>query len=231
MSDAEPSELPVEAKAPLAENDKIVIALPYAISNMVFIQSLPFWLLAIVAALGFLSGFVTLSSGKPLNEALAAWIASAACAIVGGGGLYVLKQTLWRWALEGYSAAITLLFIFYVIGIIIGPFFLLAIAAFVFLPMALQTPIGGWLLVPFVFCGIVWLLALMNLFEGEIWSFARLDGRCPRCGQWRFGRIRRPQIVRCANCGTELQFNRADTDDRDSSAIGVSRAREGLGKT
>jgi hypothetical protein len=208
MSDAKLPGEPLHAEDPPLGNERTVIKLPYAIANMVFIQALPFWILTILGILGFLGGFLMLASGKTVNQALATWIGSGICVMLGGVGLVVLKQTLWRRALEGSSAAITLVYILYVLGILVGPFFLLAIAAFVFLPMALHTPIGSWLWAIFIFCGLFWLVALMNVFEGEIWSFARLDGRCPRCRQWRFGRIRQPQIVRCANCGAELEFDR-----------------------
>jgi hypothetical protein len=210
MSDAKLRDEAPETGAPPSGNERTVIKLPYAISNMVFIEALPFWILVILGVLGFFGGFVAISFGKSPTEVVPISIGSGVCAIVGWVGLSVLKRVLWRWALEGHEAAITLLFIFYVVGIILGPFFLLAIAAFVFLPMVWQLSMGGWLFVPFVFCGILWLFALTNVFEGDIWTFARLDGRCPRCRQWRFGRIREPQIIRCEQCGAELQFDRAE---------------------
>jgi MFS family permease len=207
MSDANPQDQSSDVKFRPPENDRIVIALPYAITNMVFIQSLPFWILAILGVIGFVGGF---ASGKPIDQTIAIWIGSAVCGIPGIVGLLVLKRTLWRWALEGRAAAITVLYVFYAVGIVIGPFFFVAIAAFVFLPNVFASWMGiKWLLVPLVLGGILWLFALMNLFESEIWSFARLDGCCPRCRKWRFGRIRRPQIVQCAECGAELEFDRA----------------------
>jgi hypothetical protein len=210
MNGAKPEGDSSEVDPQRPEDQRIVVKLPYAIANMVLIQSLPFWILVIVGVLSFLSGFLMTASRADTDRALAALIGSAVCGLLGGVGLVILKRTLWRWALEGYTSWVTLLYILYVIGIILGPFFVLAVAAFVFLPMALNTSIGGWLWAAMIFCGLLWLLALMNVFEGEIWTFARLDGRCPRCRQWRFGRIRRPQIVRCEHCGTELRFVRPD---------------------
>ena len=207
MSDTDPPDRSSDVKPRPSENDKTVIALPYAIANMVFIQALPFWILAILGVLGLFSGFVP---GKPLDRVAAIWIGSAVCGIPGIVGLLVLKRTLWRWALEGRSAAITVLYVFYAAGIVIGPFFFVAIAAFVFLPNVFASWMAiKWLLVPLALAGLLWFFALMNLFEREIWSFARLDGCCPRCGKWRFGRIRRPQTVQCAECGAELEFDRA----------------------
>jgi hypothetical protein len=210
MSDANPRDQSSNVKARPPENDRIVIALPYAIANMVFIQSLPFWILGILGAIGFCYGFVVLGSVEAVGQAIAIWIGSAACVVLAVAGWFVLERVLWRWALEGRSTAITVLYVFHAVGIVIGPLLLLPIAAFVFLPAAINPSRGiVWLLAPFVLGGILWFFALMNLFESEIWSFARLDGRCPRCRKWRFGRIRRPQIVQCAECGAELEFDRA----------------------
>jgi hypothetical protein len=214
-----PGESP-ETRAQPSGDDRIVIKLPYAISNMVFIQALPFWILTILGVLGFCGGFLTSAWGTSVVEALAISISSAVCALIGGMFLFVLRLALWRRALEGNSTAITVVFVFHLVGIILGPLFLFPMAAFVFLPNVMQSSIWIWMvLVPLVICGISWLLALMNLFEREIWSYAWLDGCCPKCRQWRFGLIREPQVVRCAECGAELEFERAGEGDESVACL------------
>ena len=95
MSDANPRDQSSNVKARPPENDRIVIALPYAIANMVFIQSLPFWILGILGAIGFCYGFVVLGLGKALDQAVDIWTISAVCTVLAVAGLLVLKQALW----------------------------------------------------------------------------------------------------------------------------------------
>lgn len=103
MSDADAREEPAEAKVLPAENDKIVIALPYAIANMVSIETLPFFILVAFGANGFFRG--GFASGEPLNQVAVIWIGSA---VLGAIGLLVLKRTLWRRAIEGRSVRLPL---------------------------------------------------------------------------------------------------------------------------
>jgi hypothetical protein len=213
MSDVEPSEESSGTDQRPSEGHRVVIVFPYGISNMVFIQALPLWILVILGVVGGGIGCVQLASGKAFDGVLPVWVSSAVCLLLGVVPLVILKRVLWGRALEGYSTAITVVYVFHLAGIVLGPLFLVPMAAFVFIPVILQSlrsPAGMWLiLVPLALCGLLWLVALTNLFERHIWSFARLDGRCPRCRQWRFGRIRWPQIVECKQCGAELEFRRA----------------------
>ena len=121
MSDANPRDQSSNVKARPPENDRIVIALPYAIANMVFIQSLPFWILGILGAIGFCYGFVVLGLGKALDQAVDIWTISAVCTVLAVAGLLVLKQDAVAWALEGRSTAITVLYVFHAVGVVIGP--------------------------------------------------------------------------------------------------------------
>jgi hypothetical protein len=215
MSDIEPSEESSGVDQQPSEGRRVVILLPYGISNMVFVQALPLWILVMVAVVGGCVGGAQLASGKALDAVLEVWIGSAVCFLLGVVPWLILKRVLWDWALEGHSTAVTVLYVLHLAGVVLGPLMLLPMAAFVFLPVIMQSlgsPVGMgmWLiLVPLALCGLLWLLAVTNLFERQIWSFAKLDGRCARCGQWRFGRIRRPQIVKCEQCGAELEFRRA----------------------
>jgi hypothetical protein len=215
MSDREPSEESSGVEQRPSEGRTITIVLPYGISNMAFVQALPLWILMILAVVGGCVGCAQLASGKALDTVLQVWIGSAVCFLLGVVPWLILKRVLWNWALEGRSTAITVLYVLHLTGVVLGPLMLLPMAAFVFLPIIMQSlgsPVGMgvWLiLVPLALCGLLWLLALTNLFERQIWTFAKLDGRCPRCGQWRFGRIRWPQVVQCEECGAELEFRRA----------------------
>jgi hypothetical protein len=72
--------------------------------------------------------------------------------------------------------------------------------------------------------GLAWILAFTNLLEWKLWEFARLDGLCPSCRQWRFGRIKRPGIITCAHCGATLEFVRADERQRPPESWTATRA-------
>ena len=195
------------------EDCRVVVPLPYAISNMVFIQAAPLWLLFITSVVGHGAAIFFHLAGKTSDDTYELWIASAVCTLLAVAGLLILRYVLWRPALRGGSSAIVALYVLYAIGIVLGPLLILPMVAFVFLPVLLDSASAGWVTIaalglPIVICGILWLLAVMNLFEKEVWTFARLNGRCPVCQQWPFGRVRRPAIIRCAHCGSVLEFVR-----------------------
>lgn len=215
----------------------ITIALPYSHANMVFIEAAPFWLLIIVGVLGTVMAGLGMVAGADTRGFL---IPAGICAVIGVAGLLIFRNVLWRWALYGRQWAIVVLYVSFAIGIGLAPFYGIPMAAFVFLPFVLPrddaTGSGGWVtialigLVLVVVLGLVWLLALMNLFERELWPFARLDGLCPACRKWRFGFIRRIGTIHCAECGAAIEFVRAD-DREVSSDAAVDATRLDNGHT
>jgi hypothetical protein len=192
---------------------QVTIVLPDTLSNMVFIEAGPLWLCVILGAVGVVVGGVLGLAGSG-REGLALMAVSAAGATVGVVGLLIGWYVLWRRAVRGYRAEIIVLYVSYLLGIILGPPLAGMMAAFVFLPIILQSSDtggeGGWPVVVIlgivVVAGLVWLLALTNLFERRLWEFAQLDGRCPLCRRWRFGRIRQPGTIVCEECGAVLEF-------------------------
>jgi hypothetical protein len=196
----------------------VSIAVPYAISNMVFLQAAPLWLCVVGGTAGVLIGTVKLLRG---GEAHATVIALGCVTAVATVALAVLWNALWRRALQGRSAAIGVVYGLHVL-LVCGLPLILPMAAFVFGPVAMQgLPRGnggpahgpsaafalGGLVCLLVF-GVIWITAIVNLFERGFWQFAALDGLCPACRKWRFGRIKVPSTVRCAHCGAELEFCR-----------------------
>ena len=195
---------------------RLSIVLPYSISNMVFFQAAPLWLCLIVGTLGVAIGSVGLLRGAETRQVV---LASAALTVFAVVGLLVLRYALWQFALRGRTAAIAVVYAFHAI-LVFGSPLLLPVAAFLFLPVLpmpdgqsddrrlLAFALAG--LVALVVFGLIWLVALTNLFERGFWRFAALDGRCPACRKWYFGRIEGPTSVRCAECGAQLEFCRRD---------------------
>lgn len=203
------------------EQARAVIALPYSLSNMVFIEAAPLWLCLILGIVGLIVGGLRLLAGAGSHEIV---FASAACVLIGAVGLLVLWHALWRWAVEGRLAATIVLYVSYLLGVICGPLLVLPIVAFA-VPLPILAADGardaGWLTIALaglvlIVLGLAWILALANLFERRLWEFARLNGLCPLCRQWRFGRIRRPGSVACGHCGVIIEFVRDDQQQRSS---------------
>lgn len=198
---------------------RVIITLPYSLSNMVFIEAAPLGLCLVLGVVGGIAGGVRLLAGA---EARGILIASALSGLIGAAGLFVFWRALWRRALEGHFVAINILYASFLLGVVSGPLILLPVAAFVFPIGFIKFDVGpgggGRLaaalagLVVLVVLGLVWVMALMNVFERELWDFARLNGLCPVCRQWRFGHIRRPGTVTCVRCGAVLEFVRADEE-------------------
>lgn len=208
-------------RAEIAEGQaRATIALPYSLSNMVFIEAAPLWLCLILGIVGGAAGLLGLTGA----ESHGILIVSAVFALIGAVGLLVFWYALWRWAVRGYSVAIYVLYAFYLFDMVVGPLIVLLIGSFTLGPVVLQLsggPRGGGspaaafvLLAVLALFGLAWLLALTNIFEREFWRFARLDGLCPSCRQWRFGPVKRPGTVTCAHCGAVLEFVRAGEPEK-----------------
>jgi hypothetical protein len=206
---------------------RVVIPLPRSLSNMVFIEAMPLWLCLILGVVGLIVEGLCLLAGVGSHEGL---IAFAVCLLIGAMGLLLLWHTIWRWAVEGHFAAITVLYVSYLLGLVGGPVLLLPMVAFVLPLPLLMLPAegageGGLLTIALIglvllvlgVLGLAWILAFTNLLEWKLWEFARLDGLCPSCRQWRFGRIKRPGIITCDHCGATLEFVRADESKRGRS--------------
>lgn len=168
----------------------VTIVLPYSISNIVFIERVLLW--------------VNLPSAIAENGIV------AVCIIL---GLLVGNSLLWTPALRGHKAAIIAVYALYVplavagvAGLIIGS---LALVAFV--SDVARGRIEGVL--GLIIAGaslIMGVLLLCNIFEKGLWAYVRLNGRCPVCKTWRFGRIKRPQTVTCGHCNSTLDFIRSE---------------------
>ena len=199
---------------------RVSIVHPYSISNMVFFQAAPLWLCLVLGTLGVAIGGAGLLRGAETRPVV---LASAALTVFAVVGLLVLRYALWQFALRGYTVAVAVVYAFHAI-LVFGSPLLLPVAAFLFSPSfvgpggdvddrrLLAFALTG--LVALVVFGLIWLLALTNLLERGFWRFAALDGRCPVCRKWRFGRIQGPTSVRCAQCGAQLEFCRRDQQRR-----------------
>ena len=162
------------------ESSAIRIALPYAISNVVFIQMI-------------FAGLYCLGGGT-----------SMATLVIGGLSFAVGWWALWRWALRGYKIAVIVVYAIYI------PFtfaILLAIITVLLGPILRSTNQYAWI-IPSLLAAFFSLLLICNMFEKGLWEFINLNNRCPSCKRWRFGLIRRPVIVTCPECGISLEFYR-----------------------
>jgi len=189
------------------------ILLPYALGNMVFLQAAPCWLLLLVAGVGSLFGFMQLLTGNR-GGGLAAFVAGLVVTFLAGALLMGLRLAVWRPAREGRYVAIVVLYVLHVL-LLVGavPFALMVM--FVLGPFIVEAHLAGRALVIMALVGlailaVMWIIAATNLFERNLWIFAHLDGQCPVCRSFRFGTIRRPCSITCANCGAVLRFERPE---------------------
>jgi len=189
------------------------ILLPYALGNMVFIQAALCWLLLHLAVVGSLFGFIQLLTGNR-GGGSAAFVAGLVVTFLSGAMLVGLRLAVWRPAREGRYVAIVVLYVLHVL-LLAGavPFALMLL--FVLGPFIVEAHLAGRALVITALVGltilaVMWIMAATNLFERNLWTFAHLDGQCPVCRGFRFGIIRRPCSITCANCGAVLQFERPE---------------------
>jgi hypothetical protein len=185
------------------------ILLPYALGNMVFLQAAPCWLLLFVAGVGSLFGFIQLFAGNR-GGGSAAFVAGLVVTFLAGALLVGLRLAVWRPAREGRYVAIVLLYVLHVL-LLAGAVPFASMVIFVFAPIIIEPSHGGTALVIATLIGlailaVMWIIAATNLFERDLWTFAHLDGQCPVCRSFRFGRIRRPCSITCVNCGAVLRF-------------------------
>ncbi len=189
------------------------IPLPYALGNMVFIQATPCWLLLFVAGVGSLFGFIQLLTGNQRGGA-AAFVARLVVTILAGAVLVGLRLAVWRPAREGRYVAIVLLYVLHAL-LLAGAVPFALVLLFVLGPLIVKAHLAGSALViatliGLAILGVMWIMAATNLFERNLWTFAHLDGQCPVCRSFRFGIIRRPCRITCANCGAVLEFERPE---------------------
>lgn len=97
---------------------RVTIAIPYSLSNMVFVEAAPFWLCLILGIVGVATGGLGLLIGEQTYGIL---IGSAVSALIGLTGLLVFWCALWRRALQGYFGAINVLYASYLLGVVGGP--------------------------------------------------------------------------------------------------------------
>ena len=172
------------------------IILPYAISNIVFIQRL-----FMVAAVFF----GCLLRSMALADVQALLLDRIAALMLVTAGVWAIGS----WALSGNRLAIIMTYLLY-------------------LPWVVSVPINvGWVIVIMVqdsdskgslplgfavpFLGISTLMSLcifLNLWEKGLWEFVALNGRCPQCRTWRFGKVKQPCTIKCGDCGASLTFVR-----------------------
>jgi hypothetical protein len=173
------------------------IFLPYSISNIVFIESLPFWILTILGLLVFASGdekgFISFSIGI-------LGLASGWCLI-------------WYRALCGNKIAFIVLYTLYLPIIVSGIAYLISAALMIasaIFHLAQGQYQGLALLIGAAVVFVMAIIFLCNIAEKGLWKFVKLNGRCPVCRQWRFGRIKKPKTVTCGYCNATLEFFREE---------------------
>jgi len=192
---------------------KVRILLPYSIANIVFIESLPFWISTILGVLGLaMYAIYLLGTGGTGNAELL---------LLGGGGfgvgilgLAVGWGLLWYRALCGNRIAVGFLYAFYLPSIFAGIYYLVFAGASVIAAVfhiARGEYQGLTLLIGVALALFMAIILLCNVWEKGLWDFVKLNGRCPVCRQWRFGRIKKPTTVTCGQCNTILEFIRDDT--------------------
>lgn len=206
LSSDDPANVSTECPCPGA---RVAIVLPYAVSNVVFIERLPLLLyLGIGIPSGVFGGVRYLVTGD--DDAWRMFVSAGILAVLSAAGLVVGNAVLWTWALRGYRLAVLVVYALY-LPLAAWAVYFLATAFIDFLALIGRGPQAG--LFAFsqgVLALVLALLLLCNLFEKGLWTYVNLDGRCPVCKTWRFGRIRRPQTLKCGHCTATLEFVRSD---------------------
>jgi len=191
---------------------KVRILLPYSIANIVFIESLSFWIFIIFGVVGVVAGFILLvTGGKGPGEML---LGGGLFVGVGILGLAIGWGLLWYWALCGNRIAVGFVYAFYLPSIFAGIYYLVFAGASVIAAVfhiARGQYQGLTLLIGVALALFMAIILLCNVWEKGLWDFVKLNGRCPVCRQWRFGRIKKPTTVTCGHCNTILEFIRDDT--------------------
>lgn len=201
--------------------DHVAVVLPYALSNIVFIQALPFWPLILFNLIlmfdvllgGKLHHSWLTGSGEFLGVMaflafnLAFWV----------GILCILRWAVWRPAMSGRKVAVYILYILYlptviytlvcVLGLLAPLISLFSIPAHEWNETLAWV---GYYAVILVGWGLILLLLVLNLYEKGLREFVKLNGYCPACRHWRFGYIRRPTAVTCSHCGVVIDFIREE---------------------
>jgi hypothetical protein len=128
------------------------------------------------------------------------------------GALALGWWAVWRWALRGSRAAMVVMYILY-LPIVLATLIGLGITVHGGLGLRSNVPGEGgiapglWLVYGAILA-LLSVMVLLNFWEKGLWTFLSLDGRCPFCRVWHFGRIKRPCLVICPECGADLEFVR-----------------------
>jgi hypothetical protein len=185
---------------------KVSVILPYSIANIVFIQALPYVLVMVFGLVMLIIGAASILTGhRPPEDML---LPSVLMFVIPLVAIPAWWWALWRWALRGSYSAVLALYVIYVPHVAFAV--LWALSGWVQARRLIFA--GGNIMAGLIATSILGVIAvtlIVNLFEDGLWDFAKLDGRCPACRKWRFGRVKRPLTKKCLSCGATLEFVRS----------------------
>jgi len=181
--------------------DPFVIAVPRGPQNVR-------WVLLVVVYEFVVCGLIGLVQvGLHAGSGVAAWVLFALSGL-GVVGVALALHVLWlNRILAGRAWAVVLGYVAFVPAVWVG----FALVAAFFLASALQhhpfLSVFVILGAPFCFAGF---LLLVNVMSPGLGRWIRMNGRCPQCREWLFGRVA-PGISRtCPICGAAMQFERVE---------------------
>jgi len=209
MSELEPEGADHASQENAEAIQRVSVILPYSLSNVVFMQMLPFWMYFGVSVIFLVVGAVSLPADGDGNgsELLAIGAIGVPVSL---GVLVVGWCALWRWAVRGFKAAVIILYIIYIPAVLAGLCMILYAASRVFGVLSTQNYGRYAMLAGAIVALVLGLMLLCNLYEKGLWDFVRLANRCPSCHRWRFGRIKRPTTVQCPSCNVLIEFVRGE---------------------
>ena len=174
--------------------EQYVVEVPRGPGNLLF--GVYFGLIAWLLGLWFVLA-LHLTYAKQFDMEFLIWGVAALAIVVG-------LHLLWlRHVKRGRAWAVILAFIFFAPLTFAG---FVAVTFFLPFPLRLQLgETGFWGLAIGVAAAIL-LLLVVNIVEPGLRQWLRINGRCPSCQRWLFGRHRPGTAVRCAECSAVIEF-------------------------
>ncbi len=227
VADVESSESHVIHQRGFQPGDHVAVVLPYALSNIVFIQALPFWCSIFVYLILMLD---VLLGGKLFHDDMLR-DPSTFLRVIGHLAfvsvftfciLCIFRWALWRPAMSGRKVAVCFLYILYLPIVAYALAIILLFLLGIGFSVSFSTPVHGWkdtlgwvvAATIAAWLGISLLCLILNFYEKGLSDFVKLNGYCPACRHWRFGYIRRPTAVTCSHCGVIIDFIRAEEEGK-----------------